>query len=257
MSFLDAAEDILRRSPDHALRHYREITEQARAEGLIASAGQTPDATMRAQIGVENRRREARGDRPRFVEAGRGLIGLSEWQQEGILREIEHHNETRRGELLERVKSGTARGFEQLIAELMSAQGYEIVSVTPYGGDQGVDVRAEQMVGGMVRTKVAVQAKKWQGNVQAPTVRQLRGSLSPHERGVIITTSGFSSGAREEAQRADAAPIALVNGDELISLMVENQLGLRRSTHDVIELAHELPGETPAAEGAPAEATEA
>lgn len=243
MSFLDAAEDVLRRSPGQAPMHYRQITEQALAEGLIASAGRTPDATMRAQIGVENRRREARGDRPRFNEAGRGLIGLSEWQQAGVLREIERHNEERRAELLERVKAGSARGFEQLIAELLSAQGFEIVSVTPFGGDQGVDVRAEQMVGGMVRTKVAVQAKKWGANVQAPTVRELRGSLSPHERGVIVTTSDFGRGARNEAERPDAVPIALINGQELISLMIENELGVRRSAHDVVELAGSLPGD--------------
>jgi restriction system protein len=42
MSFLDAAEDVLRRSPDHTPMHYRQITEQALVEGLIESAGRTP-----------------------------------------------------------------------------------------------------------------------------------------------------------------------------------------------------------------------
>jgi hypothetical protein len=67
MSFLDAAEDVLRRSPEHAPMHYRAITRQALEEGLVSSAGATPEATMRAQIGVENRRRESRGQRPRFL----------------------------------------------------------------------------------------------------------------------------------------------------------------------------------------------
>ena len=70
MSFLDAAVDVLRRSPGQAPMHYREITEKALAEGVIESAGRTPDATLRAQIGVDNRRREGRGDRPRFLELG-------------------------------------------------------------------------------------------------------------------------------------------------------------------------------------------
>jgi restriction system protein len=252
LSFLDAAEDVLRRSPGQQPMHYREITEQSLAEGLIESAGQTPDATLRAQIGVENRRREARGDRPRFLELGRGLIGLSEWQQEGILRDIERHNEQRRAELLDRVRAMDPRAFEQLIAELLSALGFEIISITPYGGDGGVDVRAELVTGGVMRVRVAIQVKRWANNVRTPTVRELRGSLGAHERGMIVTTSSFSAGAREEAERQDAQPISLMSGEELVALMVETKLGVRRSAHDVIELADELPGEPEAAADGPA-----
>ena len=66
---------------------------------------------------------------------------------------------------------------------------------------QGVPV-----VGEVIRTKMAVQVKKWgKQNVQAPHVQQVRGSLVAHEQGLIITTSDFSKGAREEATRADAS----------------------------------------------------
>jgi restriction system protein len=247
MSFLDAAEALLRRSPDQTPMHYREITERSLEEGLIESAGRTPDATLRAQIGVENRRREARGDRPRFLELGRGLIGLSEWQQDGILLDIERHNEQRRAELLDRVRSMDPRAFEQLIAELLSALGFEIISITPYGGDGGVDVRAELLAGGVMRIRVAIQVKRWANNVRAPTVRELRGSLGAHERGMIVTTSDFSAGARDESLRQDAQPVAPMTGQELVALLVETELGVRRSAHAVIELAAELPGEPEAA----------
>ena len=222
--------------------HYRAITEQALAEGLIRSSGATPDATMRAQIGVENRRRESRGHRPRFVELGRGLIGLSEWQQQGVLLNIEQHNETQRAELLERVKAIDARQFEQLIGDLLSRLDFEIDQITSYGGDGGVDVRARLAVGGVMQVRVAVQAKRWANNVRTPQVRELRGSLGAHERGLIITTSDFSAGAREEAQRADAAPVALMNGADLVALMVQTELGVNRSAYDVIEL-EQLPVE--------------
>jgi restriction system protein len=243
MSFLNAAEDVLRRSADRQPMHYRAITEQALAEGLIASAGRTPDATMRAQIGVENRKREARGERPRFVEHGRGLIGLSEWQHEGVLLEIERHNAQRRADLLTRLREMDPRAFEQLVAELLGELGFEILSITPYGNDGGVDVRAELVVGEVVRTRMAIQAKRWANNVRSPTVREVRGSLGAHERGMIITTSDFSPGARDEARRADAQPVALMGGKELVSLLVEKQLGVRRLAHDVLELQDRLPGE--------------
>jgi restriction system protein len=242
MSFLDAAENVLRRSQNQAPMHYRAITDQALAEGLVESAGQTPEATVRAQIGLENRRRESRGQRPRFLELGRGLIGLSDWQQQGVLLEIERHNEAQRAELLDRVRAMDPRGFENLIGELLSRLDFEISSITSYGGDRGVDVRALVALGGVMRVKVAVQVKRWANNVRAPTVRELRGSLGAHERGLVITTSNFSGGAREEADRMDALPVALMNGDELVALMVQTKLGVHRSAYDVIELAETLPG---------------
>lgn len=137
--------------------------------------------------------------------------------------------------------------FEQLIAELLSALGFEILSITPYGDDGGVDVRAELLAGGVMRVKVAIQVKRWANNVRTPTVRELRGNLRAHERGMIVTTSGFNAGAREETRRSDAQPVALMGGDELVALLVETELGVRRSAHEVIELAAALPGEADAA----------
>ncbi len=66
--------------------------------------------------------------------------------------------------------------------------------------------------GDVIRTRMAVQVKRWKANIHAPTVQQVRGSLGTHEQGLIISTGDFSSGAREEAQRANAVPVALMNG---------------------------------------------
>ncbi len=51
------------------------------------------------------------------------------------------------------------------------------------------------VTGDVVRTRMAVQVKRWKANVQAPAVQQVRGSLGAHEQGLIITTSDFSKGA--------------------------------------------------------------
>lgn len=48
--------------------------------------------------------------------------------------------------------------------------------------------------------RVAIQVKRWANNVRTPTVRALRGSLGAHERGMIVTTSAFSAGAREDGE---------------------------------------------------------
>jgi len=72
--------------------------------------------------------------------------------------------------------------------------------------------------------------------VQSPVIQQVRGSLGAHEQGLIITTSDFSSGARKEAARLDATPVALMNGEELVALLVENEIGVKRTPLQLIEI---------------------
>jgi restriction system protein len=86
---------------------------------------------------------------------------------------------------------------------------------------------------------MAVQAKKWRigNNVQAPDVQRVRGSLGTHDQGLIITTSDFSPGARKEAERADAVPVALMNGEQFAALSATYGLGVNRHTHEIFELS--------------------
>ena len=93
---------------------------------------------------------------------------------------------------------------------------------------------------GVIRTELAIQVKRWKHNVQAPTVQQVRGSLGAHEQGCIVTTSDFSSGARAEACVSNKAPIALVDGRELLNLMLEYQVGVLRKEVPVFEIQEDL-----------------
>ena len=77
-------------------------------------------------------------------------------------------------------------------------------------------------------------------NIQAPVVQQVRGSLGVHEQGLIITTSNFSSGAIKEAAQADKSPIALMNGEQLVILLMEYGIGVHRSTPDLFEIDKEM-----------------
>ena len=83
---------------------------------------------------------------------------------------------------------------------------------------------------------MALQAKKWKNNLQSPVVQQVRGSLGAHEQGMIITTSDFSKGAQKEAARADAIPVALVNGQQLVELLIEHQVLVKRVPYELIYL---------------------
>lgn len=129
--------------------------------------------------------------------------------------------------------------FEELVGELLAAIGFEEVTVTKPSGDGGIDVRGILVVGDVIRIRMAVQVKRLKDNIQSPTVQQVGGSLGTHDQGLIVTTSDFSEGAKREAARHDAVPVALVNGEQLVSLLVKHTLGVHRTTYDLIELGED------------------
>jgi restriction system protein len=240
-SFTDSAEKILEQFGEKRPMHYRTITEKALEMGWLATEGKTPEATMYAQILMERRRHQKRGQQPRFVQHGRGYVGLSRWLGRGLAFEIEEHNKRVRQALHKRLLAMDPGEFEELISRLLAEMGFEDIEVTKRSADGGIDVRGTLVVGDVIRTRMAVQVKKWKpkNRVQAPIVQQVRGSLGAHEQGLIITTSDFSQGSRKEAARPDATPVALMNGEELVALLVEHNIGVNRRSHYLIELGEE------------------
>ena len=236
LSFTDATEHVLQRVADGKPMHYRDITRHALRLGLLRTEGRTPEATLYAQLLSENARRARRGEPPRFVKLGSGMVGLARWQGRGLAGDIERHNAEVRKQLHARLHSMDPGDFEALVGRLLAAIGFDDVVVTARSGDGGIDVRGTLVVGDVIRTRMAVQVKRWKQGVQRPLVQQVRGSLGAHEQGLIITTGDFSAGAREEARRADATPVGLMNGEQLVALLVEHDIGVRRTTHDLIEL---------------------
>ena len=219
--------------------HYKEITEKALQKGWLATVGKTPEASMCAQVITDIKRKQKRGERPRFVQHGRGYVGLSKWMGRGLAFQIEQHNNQVRKALRKRLLAMKPDEFEELVSQLLAEMGFEMVEVTKLSGDGGIDVRGTLVVGDVVRIKMAVQAKKWKlkNNILAPVVQQVRGSLGAHEQGLIITTSDFSVGAVKEAAQTDKTPIALMNGEQFVLLLMEHGIGVHRSTPDLFEMA--------------------
>jgi restriction system protein len=236
MSFLDAAEYVLRQFGGDQPMHYRDIVRKALDLGLIQTRGRTPEASLNAQVGVEISRCKQRGEPPRFARYPCGLIALATPAQGGLPSAIESQNQQVRQTLHERLLHSSPAEFEDLVGRLLVALGFQDVVVTARSGDGGIDVRGTLVVGDVIRTRMAVQAKRWRHNVQAPVVQQVRGSLGTHDQGLIITTSDFSQGARQEAERPNAVPVGLMNGKQLVAMLVEHQIGVRRVPYVLIEL---------------------
>lgn len=237
-SFKDCAKKVLEEFSNNKPMHYKAITEKALALGWLKTEGKTPAATMYAQIITENKRQKQDGSQPLFTLHGRGYVGLSQWIKPGLALQIEQHNQKIRKALHEHLLSMQPDEFEELISLLLGEMGFEMVEVTKYSNDGGIDVRGTLVVGGVVRNKMAVQVKKWKpkNNIQAPVIQQVRGSLGVHEQGLIITTSDFSAGAIKEAAKSDKTPIALMNGEQLVKELIAHGIGVHHSTMELYEV---------------------
>lgn len=132
-------------------------------------------------------------------------------------------------ELLEQVRAATPTFFERVVVDLMIAMGYggsrkEAGQATQATGDDGIDgIIKEDKLGLDV---IYLQAKRWANTVHRPEIDKFIGALTRRRarKGVFITTSDFSAGAREAALSLDMK-VVLIDGVELAALMVENNLG--------------------------------
>ncbi len=154
-----------------------------------------------------------------------------------VLDAIKAHNDGQREALRERLGTMHPYEFEQLVRDLLEAMGYEDVTVTKQSGDKGVDVVAKMQFGITTVTEV-VQVKRHQASIRRPVLDQLRGALPYHEaiRGTLITVGGFSKGCTEAALFPGAAPIGLIDGEKLLELLVEHEIGIRRRPATLYEL---------------------
>ena len=127
--------------------------------------------------------------------------------------------------------------FEHLIKQLLESMDYNNVSVTSPSNDGGVDVLADIELG-ITSVREVVQAKRHKRAIQRKDLDALRGSLHRFAavRGTIITTSRFTKGTQDAAFELGAAPITLIDGQKLINLLIEHEIGVRKKAVEVLEL---------------------
>ena len=158
-----------------------------------------------------------------------------------VTRAITEFNESQKSGLGAHLAVMPPYQFEHLIRDLLEAMGYDDVTVTRESGDKGVDVVARVEFGITTITEV-VQVKRQQGTIGRPLVDQLRGALPYHDaiRGTLITLGKFSSGCKEAALFRGAAPISLIDGQRLLDLLVEHEVGIRRRPAMLYEIDSDL-----------------
>lgn len=136
-------------------------------------------------------------------------------------------------ELISTIRNCSPMFFEQLIVDLLLAMGYGGTSedagrALGQTGDNGVDGVIDQDPLGV--DQIYIQAKRYkEGNtVGSSDIRDFFGSLSLKKatKGIFVTTSAFTSSARETAKGLSHR-IVLIDGEELARLLIRYNVGCR------------------------------
>ncbi len=140
-------------------------------------------------------------------------------------------------DLISTLRSLSPVGFEKVCRELLRESGFENVEVTGGSADGGIDGHGTLEINPFVSFKVLFQCKRYaKGNlVSRAQVGDFRNAMIGRaEKGIIITTSGFSNAAVQEANREGAPQVELVDGEKLVEMFERVELGVtKRIVYDV------------------------
>ncbi len=198
-----------------------------RINGLITKSGRgvwslTPRGREAPSIDpqvVDRVSRESRANAARRVpiEQGTEVAGSDEEEQP-----------TWQERLLDALMEMDPGAFERLCQRMLWESGFIEVEVTGRSGDGGIDGHGIIRMGGLISFPVLFQCKRYQGNVAASVVRDFRGAMQGRsDKGLLITTGGFTRDAKAEATRDGAPPIDLIDGALLAEKLKELGLGVK------------------------------
>ena len=158
-------------------------------------------------------------------------------QLEAAMKKI---NDDLAADILQKAREMSPAKFEQLVLDLLLAMGYggtnkDLAKVTPISHDNGVDgIIPEDALG---LDKIYIQAKRYKEGapVSKPEIHQFIGALSEQKasKGVFVTTSSFTQGAKESVSKA-SSKIVLIDGIALAQYMIEFNVGV--STRKTFEI---------------------
>lgn len=177
-----------------------------------------------------------------FQEQRRAKAVVEEPIAEQVAEGIGALSKDYRAEVIELLLGLPPSGFERLSQRLLREAGFTQVIVTGQSGDGGIDGYGTLQINPLVSFKVLFQCKRYTKSVSPSHVRDFRGAMAGRaDKGIIITTGSFTAEARREATRDGVPPIELIDGEKLIDMLGNLELGLRPAT--TYEVDHAFFGE--------------
>jgi restriction system protein len=134
----------------------------------------------------------------------------------------------------DRVNALSWEDMQELVAGLLRSLGYK-TRVSDVGPDRGKDIVASPDGFGFESPRIVVEVKHRKGAMGAPDVRSFLGGRHPQDKGLYVSTGGFTREARYEAERANI-PLALMDLDELVKSLLEQYEKLDLETQQLVPL---------------------
>lgn len=124
--------------------------------------------------------------------------------------------------------------MQRLVAGILKSMQYK-TRIAPSGPDRGIDIVASPDGLGLLEPRIIVQVKHKSGSIGASDIRSFTGILRTGNKGIYVSTGGFTKEAKYEAERANI-PLTLINLDFLVDLIVQNYDSFDLETRSLIPL---------------------
>ena len=134
----------------------------------------------------------------------------------------------------DRISSLSWDDMEELVAGILRAMGYK-TEVSPHGPDRGKDIIASPDGFGFESPRIIVEVKHRKGAMGSQAIRSFLGGRHKDDKGLYVSTGGFSKDAYYEAERANI-PITLLTLDGLVEKLLEHYGQLDQETQQLIPL---------------------
>ena len=173
-------------------------------------------------------------------QIAREIAKLFQDERSKTSEEPEPTTTTWQDRLLAVLQSMDPTAFERLCQRILRESGFIEVEVTKRSGDGGIDGHGTIRLGGLISFNVLFQSKRHKGNIGPDSVRDFRGAMVGRaDKGVIISTGGFTLEARREATRDGAPPVDLIDGLLLVEKLKELKLGVKTNLVEHIDVVEE------------------
>lgn len=111
--------------------------------------------------------------------------------------------------------------LQRLVAGLLRAMGYK-TKISPKGSDLGKDIVASPDGFGLEQPRIVVEVKHRQGSpMGSQEIRSFLGGRHKDDKGLYVSTGGFTKDAKYEADRA-SIPLTLMDIDSLVLEILNN-----------------------------------
>ena len=124
--------------------------------------------------------------------------------------------------------------MQELIAGILRAMGYK-TRIAPKGPDRGADIVASPDGLGFETPRIVVEVKHRSGQMGSKEIRSFLGGRHKDDRGLYVSTGGYSKDARYEGDRA-GIPVTLWELDDVVRYLIDYYDNVDNETRQLVPL---------------------